>query len=184
MRRLGVLAAAVLLLLPAIARGAQTSVPPRYGLGGNFGYAYNPEGVKFVQINGFALFDYGAVWHQRAPEALRFKVEGNVGVTTAPKTRAIVSADMLALYFLDFLRSEQFRPYVEAGIGLIYTDFQVKGQGLRINFNPQAGIGTEINLGEGKPWFAALRLHHFSNGNLYKDNRGVNSVLIQVGRFF
>lgn len=91
---------------------------------------------------------------------------------------------MLALYFLDFLRSERFRPYVEAGIGLIYTDFQVKGQGLRINFNPQAGVGTEINLGEGKPWFAALRLHHFSNGNLYKDNRGVNSVLIQVGRFF
>ena len=31
MRRLGVLAAAVLLLLPAIARGAQTSVPPAMG---------------------------------------------------------------------------------------------------------------------------------------------------------
>ncbi len=180
-----VLPAAAILLAAAAALGAEQTVPTRYGFGGNWGMAYDPDaGIDFVQVTGFALLDYDAVWPHRAPAALRFKVEGNVGATTAPGTRAIVSANMLALYFLDGLRGRLFRPYAEAGIGLIYTDFQVKGQGLRLNFNPQAGIGTEIAAGSEDPWFAALRLHHISNGGLNKDNRGINSVVFAFGRFF
>ena len=185
MRRLLALGIAGILLLPAAALGADRQLPPRYGLGADFGQVYDPrDDVEFVQIEAFALYDYDAVWPHRAPAPLRLKVEGNAGVTVSPETRAIVSANMLALYFLDGFRSRRFRPYAEAGIGLIYTDFQVKGQGLRINFNPQAGLGTEIDLGDGPPWFAALRLHHVSNGHLYRANRGINSVVLQVGRFF
>jgi hypothetical protein len=29
-----------------------------------------------------------------------------------------------------------------------------------------------------------LRLHHVSNAGLHKDNRGINSVVLQVGFFF
>jgi hypothetical protein len=174
-----------ILLLPSATLGGEEHAPTRYGAGVNYGIAYDPGcGIDFVQVTGFALFDYDAVWPNRAPAPLRFKVEGNLGVTSAPRTRAIVSINMMALSFLDNLRTGHFRPYGEAGIGLIYTDFRVPGQGLRFNFNPQAGIGTEIDAGSGPPWFAAFRLHHLSNGGLHKDNRGINSVVFQIGRFF
>ena len=94
----------------------------------------------------------------------------------------ITSANILAQYYLGG-GSGRFRPYVEAGIGLIYTDFQVEGQGLRFNFNPQAGLGCDLRTGGGVVWFTNLRLHHLSNGGLYDDNRGINSVLVQVGRY-
>ncbi|BCR03202.1 hypothetical protein DESUT3_02710 [Desulfuromonas versatilis] len=174
-----------LLLLPTLACGAQQTVATRYGLGGTLGVVYDPGAdIEFVQLNGFALFDYDAIWPHRAPEPLRFKLEGNLGATTSPRTRALVSANMLALYFLDGFRGATFRPYAEAGIGLIYSDFRVKGQGLRVNFNPQAGLGAELDWGSGPPGYVAVRLHHVSNGGLHEDNRGLNSVLLQFGWFF
>jgi hypothetical protein len=46
------------------------------------------------------------------------------------------------------------------------------------------GIGTEIKSRSGVSFFSALRLHHISNGGLHHDNRGINSVVLIVGRFF
>jgi hypothetical protein len=91
---------------------------------------------------------------------------------------------MLALYYLDFISTPQLRPYSEGGIGVVYTDFQVKGQGSRFNFNPQIGIGMEFKADSGPPYFGAVRLSHISNAGLHEDNRGVNSVIFLVGRFF
>lgn len=180
---LGIAAGLVLALTFAPDAAAQ-EVPDRYGLGVSLGHAYDPDQIDFVQFSGFALFDYDRVWRHPAPEALRFKIEANAGVTTAPHVRAMVSANMFACYYLEPLSTVRLKPYAEAGIGLIYTDFRVSGQGWRVNFNPQAGVGTEIAAGDGPPWFAALRLHHLSNGGLYHENRGVNSVVLTVGRFF
>lgn len=160
-------------------------IPPRYALAVGAGKTYSPTNdIDFALLSAVALFDYDRVWPHRAPEPLRFKVEGTAGMTTAPRSRAVISANMLALYFCDRLASERFRPYAEAGIGLSYTDFQVDGQGLRVNFNPQAGIGTEITAGDGPPWYTAIRLYHLSNGGLHHENRGMNAVVLQVGRFF
>jgi len=91
---------------------------------------------------------------------------------------------MMALYYLDFVSSERLVPYLEGGIGVVYTDFQVEGQGSRFNFNPQIGIGTEFKVDAGPPFFTALRLSHISNAGLADENRGVNSVVWMLGRFF
>ena len=129
--------------------------------------------------------------HARAPEQLRFKVEGNAGTAIAPEIRAMISIEMLALYYLDFLSGLTLTPYVEGGIGLIYTDFQVRdpdppyeSQGSRFNFNPVVGIGLEFKPDTGAPFFGTVRLSHISNGGLHDENRGVNSVVLMVGRFF
>lgn len=164
---------------------SEDPIPTRYALGVDFGQTYAPNAaIDLAQVTVVALFDYDRVWPHRAPAALRFKLEGSAGMTTAPRNRALVSAKMLALYFLDDLATERLRPYVEAGIGVIYTDFQVKNQGLRINFNPQAGIGTELKWGDGPPWYAALRMIHISNGGMHPDNAGINAVMLQFGKFF
>jgi hypothetical protein len=49
----------------------------------------------------------------------------------------------------------------------------VQGQSLRVNFNPQVGLGAEM----GERWLLTLRVHHLSNAGLSSPNVGVNSVL-------
>jgi lipid A 3-O-deacylase len=82
------------------------------------------------------------------------------------------------------LATKTFKPYVEGGIGAIYTDYRWEGQGTRFNFNPQLGIGTEINTTSGNSFLMALRLYHVSNAGLSKENRGLNAITLHIGRFF
>jgi hypothetical protein len=159
--------------------------PDRYGMTVGLGSSYDPvRDIRFVLISVFGLFDYGKVWRTDRPKELCFKIEGAAGGTVLPDQRAIVSLGAAVLYYLPPFAGPAFRPYAEAGIGVIYTDFQVPDQGLRINFNPQLGIGTEVVTKDFGNFLVALRLHHISNGGLHSDNRGVNSLVLQVGRFF
>lgn len=161
------------------------AVAPRYGMGLGVALAYDPSDARdFATVTGFALYDYDAIWPHRAPEALRFKVEGSLGGTLRSPPDILASAGFLALYYLDGLSNRFLRSYIEGGVGLIYTEYKVKEQGTRLNFNPQAGFGIEFagdhNL---QPWMS-VRLHHFSNAGLSSDNRGVNSLVINMGWFF
>jgi len=160
-------------------------VPDRYGLATIIGNTYDPnDNIGFALLSGFALFDYDKIWHHAAPAPLRFKVEVSIGSTWTKEKEVMASAGILALYFLDRFAGHGFRPYVEGGIGGIYTGWKVEGQGSHLNFNPQIGIGTEFSIGSGPPFFTAVRLHHISNACLKKDNRGANSIFLVVGRFF
>jgi lipid A 3-O-deacylase len=160
-------------------------VPNRYGMTFVAGNSYDPRNdITFVQISGFALFDNEKIIPFKAPEALRFKIEGSLGSMTRPEKRLIVSANIISLFYINALSTKTFKPYVEGGIGGIYTDYKFEGQSTKFNFNPQLGIGTEINTVSGKPFIAALRLYHISNAGLSKENRGFNAVTLHVGRFF
>jgi lipid A 3-O-deacylase len=186
--RLCVIALIAALLFPGVLLAdekAKQYVPDRFGVGLTAGNTYSPvNNITFLLATGFALFDYEKISGHKAPEALRFKVEGAIGSTTRPDQKLMVSGSIFALYYLKVLAFKSFQPYVEGGIGIIYTDFQVEGQGVRVNFNPQVGVGTEFRVGEDTTMFASLRLHHISNAGLNSDNTGVNSVVLTAGRFF
>ncbi len=178
----------VICCFPGSSMGDEPNIgraPDRYGISADLANTYDPgDDISFLFIKGVGLFDYGKVWQQDRPKELCFKVEGGVGSTLRPDARAIASAGMLALYYLNRIATPLYRPYFEAGIGIIYTDFRVEGQGLRFNFNPQLGIGAELLHKEHAGSFVALRLHHLSNGELHRDNRGVNSIVFQIGKLF
>lgn len=161
-------------------------VPARWGMAVSFAQGVGLSdnyGMGLATLIG--LFDYDAVWPHRAPEQLRFKVELTGGATTGPEAgRGVVSANILALYYLDFISADWIVPYVEAGIGGIYTDFQVDGQGSRINFNPVAGFGFEFPSTSGPTWFTSLRASHFSNAGLHENNQGVNTFGTMLGLYF
>ncbi len=181
------LVAAILVLVTVVMTSpasAGDDVPTRYGVAVLAGGAYDPETFGMVLLQGQMVIDYDRVFWHAAPEALRLKLEANGGMTTGDRQRGIVAVDMLALYVLPAYKFGRWLPYVEGGIGVIYTDFQVDGQGSRFNFNPQLGAGFEIPLATGGTMTLGVRLHHLSNGNLLEDNRGVNSVLMQVGYLF
>lgn len=167
------------------AAGSAAPLPDQHGVSLEYGYSYDPrEDLTFLLARVFAIYDYGAVWRQDRPAALRFKVEAAAGSTLTPDSNLIVSLNMLALYYPGKLTGTTLRPYLEGGIGGIYTQYRVAGQGLHFNFNPLLGVGCELPQADGKNPFAAIRLHHVSNAGISHQNRGVNSVELQVGRFF
>ena len=160
-------------------------LPDQHGFSLDYGYVYDPGPSRtFAMARGFAIYDYGSAWRMdNCPNTLRFKVEAAIGSTLTPKSDIMASVNMLAVKY-PFGLTGKVLPYGEAGIGIIYTQFRVEGQGLHFNFNPLLGLGLELPQQDGKNVFGAIRLHHLSNGELYHENRGVNSVVLQVGRMF
>lgn len=159
--------------------------PQRTGGAVALGSSYRPAPTfGFGQLSLMALYDYEQIFAHRAPEPLRFKLEGNLGVAERSGPRLLMSANFFALYYLDVFRTATLRPYVEGGAGLVYSDFQAEDQGLRVNFNPQFGIGTEWHRADGRSYYGAVRGWHLSNGGLHKDNGGINALILQLGVLF
>jgi len=160
-------------------------IPTRYGLAAVLAKTFDPVGnIYFVQMSGFVMWDYDKIWRHWAPDPLRFKIEATAGMTVSPYRRAIISTGMMALYYLEFISNPRLLPFIEGGIGAIYTDFKVEDQGSRFNFNPRIGIGTEFNIDFGQTLFSTIRLSHISNGGLLSKNRGINSVEWMIGYIF
>ncbi|MFH2057503.1 MAG: acyloxyacyl hydrolase [Pseudomonadota bacterium] len=160
--------------------------PTLTGISLNSGFTYDPkDDTYFSQVSVFKIWDYDKIWFHDAPEDLRYKVEACLGASSRNgDARVIANVGMLAMYYLDGLATKNFRPYIEGGIGVIYTDYRVENQAYRFNFNPQAGIGIEFNKNNSANWFMALRAHHISNGGLNDSNRGQNSVVFMFGQYF
>ena len=147
--------------------------------------SYDPNfNISSLLASVSAWYDHGILWDQVRSGSKAFKLEGVAGSMVRPDIRGVASLNMMSMYYPGFVESGRFRPYIEAGIGAIFTDYRVERQAYRFNFNPQLGIGTEVRQEGGAPLFVAMRLHHISNGSLNHDNQGVNSLLFQIGRFF
>jgi lipid A 3-O-deacylase len=175
----------ILLSFPGLANAFSLQNPEQAGCSIILGSSYDPKpNLGFVQLSLMVLYDYEQIMPHRAPEPLRFKLEGSLGLADDTERRLLTSVNIFALYYLGDMKNNYFRPYVEAGVGVAYSDFQVDGQGLRFNFNPQAGIGTEWQLQRGQRCYGALRVYHLSNSNLHRDNRGVNAFTFQLGLYF
>ncbi len=181
------------LLVPAVCTGgglkapadAGEKEPPRYAAALMQGMSYTPDSdVRFTMASLSALFDYEDVFPHNAPETLKFKVELSAGASTEPSGKFMGSVNMFAVNYLPPLSPSGIRVFCEGGIGVIYQDFRVKGQGLRYNFNPQLGVGAEFERPRGNDFFSILRLHHVSNADLHEDNTGINSVVLVFGRYF
>src|SRR5512138_3156161 len=116
----------IMLATPAIAAETlRTDVPNRYGIAITGGNTYDPDSrMSFVQVTGFALLDHEKIFPNRAPEPLRVKFEVSMGALTRPRMRAVASAHLFSLYYINALTTETLRPYVEGGIGAIYMDYR------------------------------------------------------------
>ena len=174
------------LSLTGLANAFTLLSPEKIGVGLGGASIYDPEpNFGFVQLSLSAIYDYEEIMRHQAPDPLKFKLETNIGIADySAGARILTSFNFYALYYLPKLTTKSFTPYIEGGAGIVYTDFQVDGQGLRVNFNPQAGIGGEWLLTSGRTIFGAIHAYHISNGGLNEDNRGLNGVLFQLGYYF
>jgi hypothetical protein len=149
-----------------------------YGLravGVGVGHAQNwspkSDSIIWNQASLLLVFDHDPFFPYQPSPSLLWVVEADAGLTEQPANKAVASAGIHALW--SPWRPLGWRPFLSGGIGGIYTDWQVQGQSLRVNFNPQVGLGAEM----GERWLLTLRVHHLSNAGLSSPNVGVNSVL-------
>ncbi|UCH21629.1 MAG: acyloxyacyl hydrolase [Deltaproteobacteria bacterium] len=75
-------------------------------------------------------------------------------------------------------------PFLELGLGILYTDLDPEGFGSRFDFTPQAGFGLRYRIGHGKFLKFSYRIHHVSNADIDEDNLGIDSHLFSVGISF
>jgi len=84
----------------------------------------------------------------------------------------------------NFLESGRVVPFLEAGAGLLGTDFDLKGQSDGFNFSVQGGLGLHFFLLPRLAVTAEARLHHISNAGLRQPNNGINDCLFLLGASF
>ncbi len=160
-------------------------VKHRNALTFSYGHSYDPTNdINFLMLNYHQIYRYKDFALHDAPDQLHFKLEYAAGMRTLGKDRLVLSFGFFAMYYLDPSEVAPIRPFIDAGVGGIYTDFQNKDQGLRLNFNPRASLGVEIKLPDNKPYLLMLRAHHISNGGIDDNNRGINSLFLMFGKYF
>jgi hypothetical protein len=79
-----------------------------------------------------------------------------------------------ALVRYNFLWSDCFKPFLEAGIGVYHTNLSMKDFPNDFNFLSQGGIGFNLFISPKVALQADFRVQHLSNASFYDDNAGLN----------
>lgn len=77
-----------------------------------------------------------------------------------------------------------WRPFLEGGEGVVYTDLRKQDLGTRIQFTSQIGGGLEFDVAPGMSFGLQLRYRHMSNAGMASSNPGINTVYGLVGLTF
>jgi opacity protein-like surface antigen len=77
-----------------------------------------------------------------------------------------------------------WRPFLEGGEGVVYTDLRKQDLGTRIQFTSQIGGGLEFDVTPGMSLGLQLRYRHMSNAGMASSNPGINTVYGLVGLTF
>ena len=92
-----------------------------------------------------------------------------------------VGLNLALLHRWDFIRRPDWSLYIDGGVGVIGTTSPVPSEGSSLAFTPQAGGGATIRLANDQRLMLGLRWHHISNGNLFEDNPGQDSIYGYLG---
>ena len=158
------------------------NTPHETAIGIYGGTAYDWSRMSFCMVSFQQLYDYDAICPPRhAPDGLGLRFEADIGAavgTDFPGQRLMASGNFLTVYEFDSPKKNKMVPYIEGGVGLIYTDFRRPDQGLRLNFNPVMGAGLRMGSK-----FVFVRLHHISNSGLDDQNHSINSIVFGFGAY-
>lgn len=151
------------------------------GLGGNFHVHNNvKEDVDFYFLTPY----WGRIlkkWPQGS--SLEFMAEGFLShVQQDSKTRYAVGFTPFIAY--NFREIWKIIPFLQLGVGVVYTDLNPQGFGSHFDFTPQAGIGLRYEVGRGKFLNLSYRYHHISNAGTAEENVSIDSNFFLVGVSF
>jgi opacity protein-like surface antigen len=122
----------------------------------------------------------------------KFLPRGALEVATEPFVSPITSVEAgkngsiemglaLPMFTYHFDMGNHLVPYIEGGVGLLYTDLSGFRLGGHFQFLSQAGAGLSYFLTDNTALNLSWRFRHISNAGLYDDNVGFNSYIFQAG---
>lgn len=100
-------------------------------------------------------------------------VEPFTNVVVSPGTNAEIGCSFFLRYSVKL--STWIAPYLEVGLGYVYTTQHVHEQGSQSNFLTQPGIGAQFFIGKHYALTVGYRYRHMSNAGMATPNRGVDS---------
>jgi hypothetical protein len=77
-----------------------------------------------------------------------------------------------------------WRPFLEGGEGIVYTDLRKQDLGTRVQFTSQVGGGLEYELRPGMTISLQVRARHMSNAHMASSNPGLNTIYGLLGLSF
>ena len=153
-------------------------------LGVNFGYGYSfssNEDIRFAPASpyfGYVFTDpVGSGWYRGTGECI---VEGDFNYVFKNQKRYAAGITLLGRYNL-LSKHESWRPYVQAGFGMIGTNLSMRGFGNEFNFTSNLGAGIQYFWNPCNAVNFEWRLKHISNAGLDDDNDGLNMSILMVG---
>ena len=108
-----------------------------------------------------------------------FLVEPLTNVVVRPDTNAEIGCSFHLRYSAQF--ASWIAPYLELGVGFLYSTQHISEQGSQFNFTPQFGIGMQFSLSDHYALSAGYRYRHMSNAGTAKPNRGIDFNMGLVG---
>ena len=108
-----------------------------------------------------------------------FVVEPLMNVVINPDTNAEVGCSGFLKYSQKV--TSRIAPYIEGGVGMIYTTQHTHEQGTQYNFITQAGVGLQFFLTHKWALTGGYRFRHLSNAGLDGDNEGINHHFALMG---
>jgi hypothetical protein len=116
--------------------------------------------------------------------ALEISAEPFISVITSIKPGTDGSIEMglgLPEFTYYFDTGTRLMPYIEGGLGMLYTDLRGYHLGGHFSFTENVGVGASYFLNNNMALTAAWRFRHISNAGLYSDNAGLESGLFLAG---
>lgn len=110
---------------------------------------------------------------------LELIAEPIMNVVISPDANAEFGASCLLKYSSHI--TARIAPYIEGGIGMVYTTQHTHEQGTQFNFLPQVGGGLQFFLNKNLALTGGYRYRHLSNAGMSDDNSGINHHFILVG---
>jgi lipid A 3-O-deacylase len=142
------------------------------------------EDIQFVYVTprwGVGISDPvgGRSWYRGNFELL---LEGTFLYIFEPK-RGIAGGIAPTLRY-NFLTGSRIIPFLQAGIGFIALDADLRRQADGLNFILQSGLGLHYFISQRTALTGEWRFHHISNASIHDRNAGINSSLFMLGVTF
>jgi hypothetical protein len=134
--------------------------------------------VEIVPRLGVGVTDSlgGDAWYRGNFELL---FEGALIFNSRPRFGFAVGGGSTLRY--NFLAGRSLVPFIDCNLGMVYLDFDLRGQSDGFNFNVGWGSGLHWFVSEEMAITPELRYQHFSNAGIEKPNHGINDVLFLIG---
>jgi hypothetical protein len=120
-------------------------------------------------------------------EKMNITPRGTLEFVTEPILNVVISPDAntelgfsLLIKYSDKITS-RIAPYIEGGLGVLYTTQHTHEQGTQYNFLSQVGAGLQFFLNDDYALTGGYRFRHMSNAGIDDDNSGINHHFVLVG---